>query len=104
MENIHSFGALEKGIEGKKILEEIVAEKCSYLNSPKEFKNPRKVRRKEKHTEALCFCCVCAQWCLTLCDPMDCSPPGSSVHGILQARIAEWVAIPFSKGSSLSKD
>ena len=34
-----------------------------------------------------------AQSCLTLCDPMDCSPPGSSVHGILQARILEWVAI-----------
>ena len=33
-----------------------------------------------------------AQSCLTLCDPMDCSPPGSSVHGILQARILEWVA------------
>ena len=38
--------------------------------------------------------------CLTLCDPMDCSPPGSFVCGILQARILEWVAIPFSKGSS----
>ena len=37
----------------------------------------------------------------TLCDPMDCSPPGSSVHGILQARILEWVAIPFSKGMDL---
>ena len=37
---------------------------------------------------------------LTLCDTMDCSPPGSSAHGILQARILEWVAIPFSKGSS----
>ena len=36
----------------------------------------------------------------TLCNPMDCSPPGSSVHGILQARILEWVAIPFSRGSS----
>ena len=34
--------------------------------------------------------------CLTLCDPMDCSPPGFSVHGILQARIVEWVAISFS--------
>ena len=33
------------------------------------------------------------------CDPMDCSPPGSSVHGILQARTLEWVAIPFSRGS-----
>ena len=41
-----------------------------------------------------------AQLCPTLCDPMDCSPPGSSVHGILQARILEWVTIPFSRGSS----
>ena len=40
------------------------------------------------------------QSCLTLCNPMDCCPPGSSVHGILQARILEWVAIPFSRGSS----
>ena len=37
---------------------------------------------------------------MTLCDPMDCSPPGSSVHGISQTRIVEWVAIFFSKGSS----
>ena len=37
-----------------------------------------------------------AQFCLNLCNPSDCSPPGSSVHGILQARILEWVAIPFS--------
>ena len=35
-----------------------------------------------------------AQLCPTLCDPMDCSPPGSSVHGIIQARILDWVAIP----------
>ena len=40
------------------------------------------------------------QLCPTLCDPMDCSPPGSSVHGILQLKIPEWVAIPFSRGSS----
>ena len=40
------------------------------------------------------------QSCPTLCDPVDCSPPGSSVHGILQARILEWVAISFSRGSS----
>ena len=38
-----------------------------------------------------------AQLCLTLCNPMDYSPPGSSVHGILQARIPERVAIPFSR-------
>ena len=44
------------------------------------------------------------QSCLTLCDPMDCSPPGSSIHGILQARILEWVTIPFSRASSGSRD
>ena len=38
------------------------------------------------------------QLCLTLCDSMDCSLPGSSVHGILQAKILEWVAISFSRG------
>ena len=42
--------------------------------------------------------------CPTLCDPMDCSQPGSSVQGILQARILEWVAIPFSRGSSQPRD
>ena len=41
------------------------------------------------------------QSCLTLCDPIDSSPPGSSVHGILQARILEWVAISFSLKTSL---
>ena len=41
-----------------------------------------------------------AQSCPTLCNPMDCGPPGSSVHGILQARIMEWVAMPSSRGSS----
>ena len=45
-----------------------------------------------------------AQLCPTLCNPMDCSPPGSSVHGILQARILEWVAIPFFRGSSQPRD
>ena len=50
----------------------------------------------------VCMCvCVCAkslQSYLILCDPMDCSPLGSSVHGISQARTLEWVVIPFSKG------
>ena len=41
-----------------------------------------------------------AQSCLTLCDPVDCSLPGSSVHGIFQAIVLEWVAISFSRGSS----
>ena len=47
---------------------------------------------------------IVAQLCLTLCDPMDCSPPGSSVHEIFQARILEWVVIPFSRGSSRPRD
>ena len=38
------------------------------------------------------------------CDPMDCSPPDSSVHGILQVRILEWAAVPFSRGSSQPRD
>ena len=45
-----------------------------------------------------------AQSCPILCDPMDCSSLGSSVHGILQARILEWVTIPFSRGSSQPRD
>ena len=40
------------------------------------------------------------QLCPTLCNPMDCSLPGSSIHGIFQARVLEWVAMPFSRGSS----
>ena len=44
------------------------------------------------------------QLCLTLCDPMDCRPPGSSVHGILQARILEWVTMPSFKESSQTRD
>ena len=42
--------------------------------------------------------------CVQLCDPMDCSPSGSSAHGIFQARILEWVATPFSRESSWLRD
>ena len=45
-----------------------------------------------------------AQSCPTLCDLMDCNSPGSSVHGIFQARVLEWVAISFSRGSSRPRD
>ena len=51
-----------------------------------------------------CWLSSVAQSCPTLCHPMDCSPPGSSAHGILQARILEWVAISFSRGSFRPKD
>ena len=50
------------------------------------------------------LCVKVAQSCLTLCDPMDCSVPGSAVHGILQARTLEWVTVPFSRGSSQPRD
>ena len=54
-----------------------------------------------------CFCVhakLLLQSCPTLCGPMDCSLPGSSIHGILQARILEWVAMPSSRGSSWPRD
>ena len=51
-----------------------------------------------------CECAKSLQLCLTLCDPVDCDSPGSSVHGILQARILEWVAMPSSRGSSRPRD
>ena len=52
----------------------------------------------------VCVCVLVTELYLTLCDPMDCSPPGSSIHGTLQVRILEWVAIPFSRGSSWPRD
>ena len=52
----------------------------------------------------LCVCAKSFQSCLTLCDPMDCCPPCSSVHGISQARILEWAAMPSSRGSSQCRD
>ena len=52
-----------------------------------------------------CVCCVLSCLCqVRLYNPMDCSPPGSSLHGILQARILEWVAMPSSRGSSQPRD
>ena len=50
------------------------------------------------------MCAKLLQLCPTLCDPMDYSPPGPSLHGILQERILEWVAMPYSRGSSWLRD
>ena len=57
----------------------------------------------------LCFdysrhICLVTQLCSTLCNPMDCSLPGSSVHGIFQARILEWASVSYSRGSSRPRD
>ena len=52
----------------------------------------------------MCMHAKSLQLCLNLCNPMNCNPPGSSVHGISQARILEWFAISFSRGASRSRD
>ena len=54
--------------------------------------------------DAISRVCVCTPSCPTLCDPIGCSPPGSSVHGILQAGRLEWVARPSSRGSFWPRD
>ena len=56
------------------------------------------------HIHTVCVCAQSLQSCPTLCDLKDCSPPGCSVHEILQARILEWVAMPSSRGSSWPND
>ena len=77
--------------------------------------NPHTHRKKTPYQLAVTHCsslspapvCICAQSlqsCLTLCDPVDCSPQGSSVHGILQARTLEGIAMPSSRGSSRLRD
>ena len=62
-----------------------------------DYKERKKKKKKERVSEV-------AQSCPTLCDPKDYSLPGSSVHGIFQARVLEWVAIYFSPGSSRPRD
>ena len=55
-------------------------------------------------TVCVCARALVAQLCLTFCNPLDCRLPSSSVHGILQARMLEWIAIPFSRASSWPRD
>ena len=92
---------------------------CQLLLSKtgKIFKKHKRINRTKKNNRSLCFsrfwldrknsyihwifyCCLFTKSCLIFCNPMDCSPPGSSVHGISQARILKWVAVSFSRGSS----
>ena len=77
--------------------------------SPAIYMNPTVIKLSNRNqTQNKTFCMrVCArslQSCPTLCNPLDCSPPGLSVHGVSQARILEWVAMPFSRGSSWPRD
>ena len=59
---------------------------------------------KKQHAVSIDIDIEVAQSCPTLCDPMDCGLPGSSVHGIFQERVLEWVAISFSRRSSRPRD
>ena len=72
---------------------------------------PGKLKSQMNNGMCLKYCMGCekvkvlvTQSCHTLCDPLVCSPPRSSVYGILQARILEWIAISFSRGSSQPRD
>ena len=61
-------------------------------------------RRVQRYTTTYHWVVLVSYSCLTLCDPLDCSPPGFSVYRILQARILNWVSISFSRGSSRSRN
>ena len=63
-----------------------------------------KATQPRKNTWSCDVLCLVAKLCPTLCNPRDCSPPDTSVHGIFQARIPEWVAILYSRGSSRPRD
>ena len=84
--------------------------KIEYQKTPNfiEMKNFRSSKKKDKTNLRQGECesvkMLVVQSCPTLCNPMECRPLGSSVHGILQARTLEWVPIPFSRGSSLLRD
>ena len=80
-------------------LQKVHGPKCLFANGS-QMTNSSQVTLSGS-SPGVCVCaCAVSQLCLTLCDPMDYSPPGSSVHGILQARVLECVAIPFSRASS----
>ena len=76
-----------------------------YCNSPPT--NQKKWKKIKKASDIIWFYMMiicCAQSCPTLCHPMNCRPPGSSVHRVIQARILEWAAVSYSRGSSQPRD
>ena len=79
---------------------------CEFLKTHNEIlPNPSPVTvENSRYTYRTHMYVLIAQLCPTFCDPMDCSPPGSFIHAISQTRILEWVAIPFSRGSSRPRD
>ena len=79
-------------------MKETVSSACSVMTATPHWKPALTYRHRAR------VCARSLQSCLTLCNPVDRSPPGSSVHGVLQARELEWVATPFSRGSFWSRD
>ena len=77
---------------------------CDHEETVETPKDGRIKRKGNRFLEDMTVLCLVTQLCPSLCDPMDCSPPGFSVHGILQVRILQWVVMPFSRGSSQSRD
>ena len=86
MENLHISFSFCSEINNHRLIDTVKEGRCG-LNW-------------ESSIETCTLCCMVTKSCLTLSDPMDCSMPGSTVHGIFQARIMEWVALSFSRGSS----
>ena len=75
----------------------------SFLTDPRVSRFGRVYRKISNIFLCLCMCAKSLQSCLTLCDPMDHNLPGSSVHGILQARILKWIAMPHLQGIFLTQ-
>ena len=82
-----------QGAGSQSLVRELDPVSCSW--DPAQPKKKKKRLKKESEV---------SQSCPALCYPLDCSPPGSSIHGIFQARVLEWVAISFSRGSSRPRD
>ena len=78
--------------------------RCDYLGAEPQAALQPLLCLTDLGTSAIYVHAQSLQLCQTFCNPVDCSPPGSSVHRILKARILEWVAIPFSKRSSWPRD
>ena len=107
--NQHKWEAL-LNCTGKLMAITICLERCAFHQLTRALTRGKRLKWKSKNQinvlvlQFTCSCSSVANSCLTFWHPKDCSPPGSSVHGISQAGILEWVAISFSRGSSSPRD